>query len=145
MNIIKNILTLSLICLSLAVKADNSDLEITISHKTTGYAQGHCSEGFIIKKSIGVETIKLDIQLKFIGKEPGKEFIGEIHSTLSGSKAGSARKVYIESPELCFKVKEVLIIKAQGEIKNKKIDLIKENRIYQSDFIPYKISVNKNG
>lgn len=127
------------------VQADSSNLEITISHKTTGYAQGYCSEGFIIRKSIGSETIKLNIQLKFVGVDPNKEFIGKIRSSLSGARSGSAKKVYVESPDLCFKIKNVIIIKAEGKVKGKKIDLIEEDRINQSDFIPYPISVNKNG
>ena len=145
MNIVRDIFLLSLLCLSSAVQADSSGVEITISHKTTGYAQGHCSEGFIIKKSIGGETIKLNIQLKFVGIDPANEFTGNIHSSLTGSRAGGAKKVYIESPDLCFKVKEVIIIKAEGKVKNKKIDFIEEGRINQTDFKVYPISINKNG
>ena len=145
MSIIRNIFLLSSLCLPNLIQADSSGLEISISHKTTGYAQGHCSEGFIIKKSIGGETVKLDIQLKFVGVEPNNEFIGKIRSSLSGSRAGSAKKVYVESPNLCFKVKKVIIIKAEGKVNDKKIDLIEEGRINQSDFIPYPISINKNG
>lgn len=123
----------------------DSEWGVSLSHQTSGFAMGHCSEGFIVEISKGGGEIDLDITLNFIGNNPENTYTGNIETTLTGTTGGRSRKEYVESPDLCFKIKEVIIIKAIGTVDGKRRDLINEKKIFESGSKPLPISILENG
>lgn len=124
---------------------EDSEWAVGISNESSGYAMGSCSKGFLLEIPKGSGTIELDINLKFIGQDVTETYTGTIQATLTGTTGGRSRKEYIESPDLCFDIKEVVVVKATGMVNGKKRDLIKEHKINQSGFVPLPIRVDANG
>lgn len=151
-NTFRIFLSLYLICATEASYAaekfgmyEDSEWAVGISHKSSGYAMGSCSNGFLLEIPKGSGEIELDITLKFIGQDVTETYTDTIQATLTGTTGGRSRKEYIESPDLCFDVNEVVVVKAVGIVNGKKRNLIKEHKINQSGFILLPIRVETNG
>jgi interleukin receptor mimic A-like protein len=118
--------------------------EVTIRHISSGYGQGQCVERFGIGSVKGEGDVgELVVSLRFLGKDGTRLHEDRITVSLTDSTAGRYVEEVVSSEKLCAAVAAVVVTKAMVQAEGRSVDLVKQKRIREERFMPYKIRIGR--